>query len=153
MQVFWNDLLNGERYALLYTAIAYFSLMGSVGIISCLRIRRWPHTKGTLTEDGISATVGSPADRMHAARVQYDYTVDGIPYSGRRLSPFIVRATGTSMAEWQKLGIERHGGDRISVFYDPARPYKSYLIVPSLTGILTMFLLIMIAVIVLWFAL
>ena len=151
MQIFWTDLLDGERYAVLSVCIAYALLIGIISITACLRIRRWPHTIGTLTEDGISG-FGSSSDRMHTARVRYEYSVNGTPYTGKRLSPFIVYATGTRMAEWQKNGIKRHGPDRVTVFYNPARPNKSYLIIPTLTGISGLFLLIMIAVIVLWIA-
>ena len=151
MQAFWTDLLNGERYAVLSVCIAYALLTGIVSITACFRIRRWPHTTGTLTEDGVSS-FGSYEDKMHAARVRYDYSVDGIPYTGKRLSPFIMRTTGTKMAEWQKGGIQRHESDRVTVFYNPAAPHKSYLIVPSLTGIAGVFLLVAIVVIVLWVA-
>ena len=150
MQIFWTDLLNGEHYAVLTACIAYVLLMGIVSITACLRIRCWPQTTGTLKEDGVSSFGGS--DRLHTARVRYEYFVDGIPYTGKRLSPFIVYATGTRMAEWQKSGIQRHDGDNVTVFYNPARPDKSYLIHPTLTGILGVCLLIMIVVIVLWFA-
>ncbi len=151
MQKFWTDLFNGEQYAVLSACIAYALLMGIVSITACCRIRRWPHTIGKLTEDGVSG-IGSYDERMHAARVRYEYSVDGIPYSGERLSPFIVRATGTTMAEWQKGGIQRHESDRVTVFYNPARPHKSYLIVPSGAAIAGIFLLFATAVIVFWFA-
>ncbi|WP_120499633.1 DUF3592 domain-containing protein [Roseovarius sp. EL26] len=152
MEIFWTDLLSGERYAVLSTCIAYVLLMGIISIIGCLRVRRWPHTTGILTEDGVSS-FGSGSDRMHAARVRYEYSVDSTPYTGKRLSPFIVHATGTRMAEWQKGGIQRHGGNHVTVFYNPARPHKSYLILPTLIGIIGVFVLITIVVIVLWFAL
>lgn len=151
MQEFWADLLNGELYAVLSACIAYALLMGTVSITTCFRIRRWPHTIGKLTEDGVSS-IGSYDERMHTARVRYEYSVDDIPYTSQRLSPFILHATGTTMAEWQKKGIQRHEGDRVTVFYNPALPHKSYLIVPTLTGIAGIFLLVAIAVIVFWFA-
>ncbi|KLN59185.1 hypothetical protein WH96_18735 [Kiloniella spongiae] len=151
MQEFWTDLLNGELYAVLSACIAYVLLMGMVSITTCFRIRRWPQTIGKLTEDGVSS-IGSYDERMHTARVRYEYSVDDTPYTGERLSPFILRATGTTMAKWQKKGIQRHEGDHVTVFYNPALPRKSYLIVPTLTGIGGIFLLVAIVVIVFWFA-
>lgn len=151
MQIFWTDLLNGEHYALLSACIAYVVLMGIISITHYFRIRRWPHTVGTLTEDGV-ASFGSYSDRMFAARVRYDYFVDGATYTGGRLSPFLILATGTRMAEWQKGGIQRHGGDRITVFYNPARPNKSYLILPTAVGMTGISLLFVIVAPVLWLA-
>lgn len=151
MQEVWNDLSNGENYAVIAACMVYLLLMGGISITVCLRIRRWPHTVGTLTEDGVSS-IGSYDERMHAARVRYDYVVNGITYKGKRLSPFYMRATGTKLAEWQKGGIERHGGDRVTVFYNPARPHKSYLIVPSLQAIAGVASGIALVTMLLWFA-
>lgn len=151
MEIFWTDLLNGERNAVLSACIAYVLLMCMISIMGCLRMRRWPHTTGTLTEDGFSS-IGNSEDRMQAARVRYEYSVNGIPYTGKRLSPFILYATGTKMAKWQKVGIQRHGDDRITVFYNPSRPQKSYLITPKWTGITGICVLTTMVVIVLWLA-
>ncbi len=151
MQEFWTDLLNGEHYAVLSACIAYALLMGIVSITACFRIRRWPHTIGKLTEDGVSS-IGSSDERMHTARVRYEYSVNDISYTGKRLSPFIIRATGTRMAEWQKGGIQKHEGDCVTVFYNPALPHKSYLIVPTWTGVAGVFLLVAIPVFLIWFS-
>lgn len=152
MQTFWADLLDGERYAILATCLAYVFVIGIMSIIGCLRIRRWPHTIGTLVEDGVSTSIGSPSERMSSARVRYKYSVADTDYTGKRLSPFVVAATGTKIAEWQKRGIQKLGGDLVTVFYNPARPEKSYLIRPSLTGISGVFLLFTTVAIALWFA-
>ncbi|MBB5515897.1 hypothetical protein FHS89_001917 [Rubricella aquisinus] len=151
MEIFWTDLLDGERYAVLSVCIAYVLLMGVIAVVRCLGIRRWPRTTGTLTEDGFSS-IGSGSDRMQTARVRYEYIVDGIPYRGTRLSPVLIYASGKRLAKWQKGGIQRHGNDRITVFYNPARPQKSYLILPQWTSIIGICLLTILLVMVFWLA-
>jgi hypothetical protein len=151
MANFWTDLLDGERYAVLSAYIAYVLLIGAISIVACLRIRRWPHTTGTLSEDGFER-MDHASDRMYAARVRYEYTVNGIPYTGTRLSHFIIHASGRKIARWQKGGIQRYENDRITVFYNPNRPQKSYLIKSEWTSIIGLSILTTMSVIVLWLA-
>lgn len=90
---------------------------------------------------------------MQSAKVRYEYTVNGVHFAGKRLSPFYVSATGTKMAKWQKGGILRHGDDRVTVFYNPSRPHKAYLIIPTITTILSLCALYVSAALILWYGL
>lgn len=152
MDSFWTDLLDGERHAVLSVCITYILILAAWSIIGCLRVRRWPHTTGTLIEDDFTFA-GSAEDRMQSAKVRYEYTVNGVHFAGKRLSPFYVSATGTKMAKWQKGGILRHGDDRVTVFYNPSRPHKAYLIIPTITTILSLCALYVSAALILWYGL
>ncbi|WP_282096036.1 DUF3592 domain-containing protein [Epibacterium ulvae] len=151
MQEFWNDLCAGERYAVLYVCIAYALAVGVFCVVRCFRMRRWPHTLGRLLEEGVSG-YGGGGDGMYAARVKYEYSVDGVFHTGTNLSPFIVQATGTRLAKWQMTGIQRHQGNCVTVFYSPRRPHKSYLIVPSQRAIAGLSLLFASVIVVMWLA-
>lgn len=152
MEIFLNDLFAGERYAVLAAFITYTLCMGSISIIGCIHIRRWPQTKGVLLEDGVTS-FGTHTERTYHARVRYEYYVDGKRHIGSRLSPTFISATGTRIAQWQKSGIQRHGSGGVTVFYSPARPHKSYLIKPSLTTIIVVSAVTMVVVMAFWFGL
>ncbi len=77
------------------------------------------------------------SDTSYTLNALYQYEVDGKPYSGKRVSPWIVIASHNAkgVLDFQARGVEYVGEDLVRVFYNPNRPTKSFLILPSLAGI------------------
>jgi len=134
MSGFLNDILAGERTAIIQAAAVYFAVMGLWSIGFCIRLRRWPSVVGILEEAGLRqfGAASTKSDQTFAANVLYQYEVNGEHYEGSRLSPSIMLVSSNvrALLRWQLKGIERLGGDRVRVFYNPTKPRKSYLIVP-----------------------
>ena len=72
-------------------------------------------------------------EREYEAMVRYSYSIDGITYEGDRLNAWYVTVTHNlrTLLKFQFRGIERHKGNKVTVFYNPRKPQKSYLDVPG----------------------
>lgn len=139
MSVFIDNVLAGDRTAILTLAALYFVLMGLYSIWFCFRVRSWPSTVATLNHASLSrfGWSSTASDQDYRANVGYTFEVDGQRFEGHRLSPTIIIASANArfLLRWQMKGIERIGEKGARAFYKPSNPKKSYLIVPSLRTI------------------
>ena len=136
MQEFVDQLLAGERDAILFAAAFYFLLMAVLATIQMVRLSRWPSVIGDLRKEGIGldwADGFRPDENEYSAHVQYEYIVNGQIHEGDRLNPWSAMATHNlrNLLRVQFRWIERRDGDRVRVYYNPRNPEKSYLHVPG----------------------
>ena len=136
MQSFFQELLSCDRTAILNLVAGYFFICGISGLLYWRRVRAWPQVSGQLIKSEIES-VGldlQTRDMNYHANLRYQYSVGGIDYEGKRLSPIqIVASTNMrALLRWQMRYITylEAGKDRIAVFYNPKKPQKSYLIKP-----------------------
>ena len=88
-------------------------------------VKKWPTTTGTILEKQVirarhQSTTGS--NPTYEVQVVYTYTVDGVPYTGKQLSPL---SHGYTQPRAQKIMNDL--GTTIPVFYNPKRPEQAYL--------------------------
>lgn len=136
---FYENLLSGDKQAILIVAAAYFALMGLVSLIFQLRILSWPMTNGTLVHSGLLRWGASnfAGEQDYEAEVKYHYRVDGKQYEGKRLSSWYIIASANLrfLLRWQLNGITNLAPEEIAVFFNPSAPEKSYLIRPGKIGL------------------
>ena len=136
MSSFLDRLLAGDREAIILVAAGYFALMGLIALVHMFRLSRWPSVVGVLHEEGIEGSgIGAMSldEREYQAMVRYSYSVDGKTHEGDRLNGWYVTATHNlrTLLKFQFQGIERHEGAKVTVYYNPRKPQKSYLDVPG----------------------
>ena len=152
MESFWTDLINGEAYAWKAGFAVYLVVVICISLYKSMKIRRWSHTQGTLTEQSLESWGGRKPDMMYSTKVRYEYEVDGQQYRGTRLSPFIIHATFTRLVNAYAKGIQKLGGDQVVVYYNPSRPAQSYLILQSIRLLVCCTLVVVLCLLLLWLA-
>ena len=136
----------------LFVVVTFFCLFAGIySLIYQLRVSRWPSVWGTLSHARTQELGGSEileAKRDYRNRVSYSYNVNGKTYQGHRLSGMTVVTDHNAKAllENQLKGVKKKDG-KVKVYYNPAKPSKSYLINGSVyqvvftLGMLTVMLL------------
>lgn len=91
------------------------------------RINRWPYVVGTLLKADIDYIY---VDERGSALedLRYEYEVDGVHYTGSRLSPLIVRGQVGPRIRKQLAKIQYISTDQVKVYYDPRKPHKCFLV-------------------------
>ena len=146
-KVMWHQLWQGDLQAMVFWAAVYCGVLGIVSLVYQLRIRTWPSTRGVLAQEGVVQWGGAEwvkSEQQYKLKASYQYQVDGRTFEGHRVSPWVMVASHNARAllEAQRKGLERHADGTVSVFYNPRRPGKSYLIRPGLAGLLVTLCLI-----------
>ncbi|MBX3190776.1 MAG: DUF3592 domain-containing protein [Labilithrix sp.] len=107
---------------------AGFSLTSYGQIRAAARRRSWPKAAGTITHAEVLTHPGSPP--FHTGVVRYVYALEAVTaYRGgdRQHQGRMESETSESPAPAQALLAKYRVGDRVEVFYDPARPSRSRL--------------------------
>ena len=133
---FFAAVFAGDEQAIILLVVIYAALVGLVGLAVCLRIRSWPAASGVLLSSGLETWGAAQRsdEQDYEAVVRYRYSVDGEAFEGKRLSPTYMIASSNLrfLLNWQMSGITRRGADKVDVFYNPAKPEKSFLIKPGI---------------------
>lgn len=140
-QAMWQQLWQGDVQAILFWAVVYCGVVGLASLVFQLRIRSWPAAPGVLAKEGVERWGGPrwvKSDQQYSLKSSYVYRVEGLVYEGRRVSAWVVVASHNARAvlHAQLKGVQRHADGTVSVFYNPKRPEKSYLIKPGVPGLL-----------------
>ena len=96
--------------------------------------RAWPSVEGTVASSGISSTwvrTGRITLMHYAPALQYNFVVDGKPYTGTRIgfSDEWLGAPGNDAKSRAEANAARwSSGSTVQVFYDPADPSESALV-------------------------
>lgn len=147
-QGMWQRLWQGDVQAVVFWAAVYCFLVGFFTLVHQLRIRRWPAAAGVLATAGVQRWGGPEwvkSDQQYSLKAAYGYQVEGRFYEGHRVSPWVMVASHNArfLLESQLKGVQRHADGTVSVFYNPRRPHKSYLIRPGWPGMLVTWALIL----------
>jgi hypothetical protein len=140
-QAMWQQLWQGEVQGVVFWGAVYCFVVGLFSLVYQLRIRHWPVATGVLAKAGVERWGGAEwvkSDQEYSLKAAYVYRVDGQVHEGHRVSPWVVVASHNArfLLESQLKGVQRHADGTVSVFYNPRRPHKSYLIRPGWTGLL-----------------
>lgn len=136
----WALAADGERQGVFFFIAMYTFAVGGYSSVRQWMARRWPCVQGDLIDAGVKA-VGGPArwrsDQDYRLGSTYRYVVDGQTYEGKRVSPWVVVASHNArfLLRRQIEQIRCDAEGRVTVFYDPGRPEKSFLMRPGLVGL------------------
>ncbi|MBB2494914.1 DUF3592 domain-containing protein [Aquipseudomonas ullengensis] len=124
---------SGDGKSLALLAAIYVSAVMLSSAIYLRLIWHWPSTTGQLIRQEVATFGGKEyvqSQQNYLAKVEYTYEVDGQRYTGNRLSPWKVMASANArivlQAQMQGIDIDSAGG--VTVYYNPRKPTKSYLI-------------------------
>ncbi|MDF2179768.1 DUF3592 domain-containing protein [Aliiglaciecola sp. CAU 1673] len=136
----WELAINGELQGIWFWAAVYMLLVCGYSLVYQVRTRAWPFTKGQLLGLDVSkfgATERDSSAQDYVAEALYRYTIDGVEYTGTRISPWIFVAShnARSLLQKQLSAIQRYPDGRVKVFYHPVNPQKAFLILPGWLGI------------------
>lgn len=135
----YRGAVAGDTRAVWFLAAAYTLIVCAYSLVYQLRMRNWSRTHGKLEGHEVTpfGTSGWPlSERSYKARAQYRYEVGGREYTGTRVSPWDVVASHNlrGVLRWQLRGLSFDENGRVVVFFNPRRPRKSVLILPSVGG-------------------
>ena len=139
MENFLQDLMAGDKDAIVVVITAYFLLMTGWSLVQQIRTRAWPSTVGQLASLGtrkFGVAEVQPADQDYVNKAHYSYRVDGREYTGTRVSPWIIVASHNAKAllENELKGVNVSADGSVEVFYNPLKPHKAFLIKPGYFG-------------------
>ena len=142
----WDLAKSGDKQGVIFFAALYGFIVLTYSLIYQLRITNWPTAKGWLlgaSVDKFGTTHAIRSEQDYISKALYEYTVDGVVYQGTRVSPWVIVASHNAkfLLERQISKITKNGDGSIQLFYSPGRPSKSFLIKPSLTGMVVTFVL------------
>jgi hypothetical protein len=136
----WDMALDGNAQGVWFFAALYTLAICSYSVIFQIRTRSWPFTEGSLIDAGVDkfgTTLSSLSDQDYTANTLYEYSVVGQRYAGKRVSPWVIVASHNArgILRNQIAKIQQLPNKKVRVYYNPANPKKSFLIIASKTGI------------------
>lgn len=137
----WQLATEGSAQGIWFWGAIYAFALAGYSLLYQLRTRAWPWVEGELLTVEVEK-FGQPdtvlSEQDFQSRALYRYEVSGQRYAGSRVSPWVVLASRNArvVLEKQLAGIQRTGEGRARVFYNPAKPGKSFLIVAGPAGLL-----------------
>ena len=123
----------GDKQGVIFFIGLYTFLVCSYSLIFQIRINGWSETIGSMAKEGVAKFGPNDIIRSHQDyryKALYQYRVDGKEYQGSRVSPWVMIAShnARSVFALYKNSIHRHPGNKVSIYYNPKNPKKSYLI-------------------------
>ena len=145
MQIFdyflhmWDLALQGDRQGIWFWAAVYVFLLCGYSVFFQLLIRTWPSVKGQLKHIGIDKFAAAIilSEQDYQADALYNYQIKDKTYQGKRISPWVIVAKHNAqfVLKKQLSKVETSPDGKVSIFYKPSNPAKSWLILPSKFGI------------------
>jgi len=130
--------LHGKAQGVFFWSALYVLVLSFYSFMFQIRVSSWPSTEGELIDERIKEFGFHYAkwDKEYIASVTYKYVVQGSEYVGNRLSSwfFITNNNASFFLKNQLNSILRHPSGLITVYYNPNKPGKSFLIKPGLIG-------------------
>ena len=98
-----------------------------------IRMSLWPSVSGRLETLGLRKFGGGEwalSNQEYTGDALYTYRVEGKEYAGKRISPWVVVASHNlrSILHLQQKGVEVRPGNEVTVYFNPGRPQKSFLV-------------------------
>ena len=142
----WDLAKTGDKQGVVFFAALYAFVLLTYSLIYQIRIANWPSTTGRLIaadvdKFGVTHTLRSEQD--YVSNALFEYTVDGATHQGTRVSPWVIVASHNAkfLLESQLNKINKNADGSIELFYSPSKPSKSFLIKPSVNGMVVTFVL------------
>lgn len=151
----WNLAIQGQARGIFFYVAIYAFVLLFYSIIFQIRVNSWPSTTGNIENIGIRYFGGkewAKTNQEYVATSLYTYTVEGIKYHGRRISPWAIVASHNMLfiLKHQLKNVQHTGDGNVKVFYSPRNPKKSYLIKPGVKGLVVTLILALIPMVLYW---
>ncbi|AUM12284.1 DUF3592 domain-containing protein [Ketobacter alkanivorans] len=134
----WGLALNGQAQGVFFFASLYALVMLLYSLRFQVRVSSLPGVEGELEDERIRefGYAYAMSQKEYVVSVSYKYVVEGKEYVGNRLSPwaFVTNNNARFILKSQLNSICRGSSGKITVYYDPEKPHKSFLIKPGLFG-------------------
>ena len=105
-----------------------------------IRTRFWATTVGNIHNLGLKKfdISNDLSEQQYRGKALYSYSVNGQTYEGTRISPwvFVTNYNAKGLLLKQQAGIDMPTKDTVTVYYNPKKPQKSFLLKASKFGIL-----------------
>ncbi len=136
----WQLASDGDIQGVWFWGALYTLLVCSYSLYFQIRTRYWPSVSGQLNSLEIEK-FGTNEKLLYEQDYQsmalYTYHVNGVEYTGKRVSPWVIVASHNArfILAKQHAAIHHLPNANIKVFYNPNNPKKSFLVIASRTGI------------------
>jgi hypothetical protein len=105
-----------------------FAFIGGGMLWQYWRAARWPTADGVVLTSKVDSQRGSKGGSTYACLVTYRFSVNGREYTGSKLEPMTVYASGSGAHEDHAAFA---AGTKCTVYYDPADPGADSCLRPS----------------------
>ena len=124
---------NGDEQSIVLLGAIYVLLVCIYSVVWQIRMNSWPNVSGRLEKLGlrkIGATKWAITDQEYVSDALYTYRVGGKEYKGKRVSPWVMVASHNlrSLLRLQQNIVEVRHGNEVTVYYNPGKPGKSFLV-------------------------
>ena len=137
----WAAAAQGDVRGVWFFAALYCFLIVGYSLVFQMRTRSWPSVRGELLNLETGRFGPRPynlSDQEYVTRSAYRYRVNNTDYEGRRLSPWVIVASHNArfVLRKQRASVQPAEDGSVTVYYNPKRPQKSYLMLPGPVGML-----------------
>ena len=130
----------GELQGIWFWASCYMLVVCLYSAYFQIRTRFWATTVGNIHNLGLKkfGISNDLSEQQYRGKVLYSYSVNGQTYEGTRISPwvFVTNYNAKGLLLKQQAGIDMPTKDTVTVYYNPKKPQKSFLLKASKFGIL-----------------
>ncbi|APD85033.1 hypothetical protein BM527_02405 [Alteromonas sp. Mex14] len=130
----------GELQGIWFWASCYMLVVCLYSAYFQIRTRFWATTVGNIHNLGLKkfGISNDLSEQQYRGKALYSYSVNGQTYEGTRISPwvFVTNYNAKGLLLRQQAGIDMPTKDTVTVYYNPKKPQKSFLLKASKFGIL-----------------
>lgn len=130
----------GELQGIWFWASCYMLVVCLYSAYFQIRTRFWATTVGNIHNLGLKkfGISNDLSEQQYRGKALYSYSVNGQTYEGTRISPwvFVTNYNAKGLLLKQQTGIDMPTKDTVTVYYNPNKPQKSFLLKASKFGIL-----------------
>lgn len=130
----------GELQGIWFWASCYMLVVCLYSAYFQIRTRFWATTVGNIHNLGLKkfGISNDLSEQQYRGKALYSYSVNGQTYEGTRISPwvFVTNYNAKGLLLKQLAGIDMPTKDTVTVYYNPNKPQKSFLLKASKFGIL-----------------
>ena len=130
----------GELQGIWFWASCYMLVVCLYSAYFQIRTRFWATTVGNIHNLGLKKfdISNDLSEQQYRGKALYSYSVNGQTYEGTRISPwvFVTNYNAKGLLLKQQAGIDMPTKDTVTVYYNPNKPQKSFLLKASKFGIL-----------------
>lgn len=129
----------GELQGIWFWASCYTLVVCLYSAYFQIQTRYWASTVGTIHSIGVNKFGASNdlSEQQYRGKALYSYNVNGQNYEGTRISPwvFITNYNAKGLLIKQQAGIDMPTKDTVTLYYNPKKPKKSFLLKANKLGI------------------
>ena len=130
----------GELQGIWFWASCYMLVVCLYSAYFQIRTRFWATTVGNIHNLGLKkfGISNDLSEQQYRGKALYSYSVNGQTYEGTRISPwvFVTNYNAKGLLLKQQASIDMPTKDTVTVYYNPNKPQKSFLLKAGKFGIL-----------------